>query len=141
MCPPGKDLPDGGCAAPVAVVQDVGATFGPLKLDLPNWRATPVWQDAASCRVSLKSLPFAGGTFPDRQISEDGRRLLLRLLESLSEAQLTELFTASGATTYDAVSGEGRRAEAWALAFRDKVRQVRDAGPCPTAPTAPAVAR
>ncbi|MEO7274651.1 MAG: hypothetical protein ABIX28_20520 [Vicinamibacterales bacterium] len=136
LCPPGQDLPDGGCAAPVAVVQDVGATFGPLKLDLPNWRATPVWQDAATCRVSLTSLPFAGGTFPDWQISEGGRTTLARLLDSLSESQLTELFIASGATTYDAISGDGRRADQWVAAFRDKARQVRDAGPCPTAPAA-----
>jgi hypothetical protein len=122
-------------------MQDVGATFGPLKLDLPNWRATPVWQDAATCRVSMKTLPFSGGTFPERHISETGRTTLLRLLESLTDAQLTELFTASGATSYDAVSGEGRRVDQWVAAFRDKVRQVREAGPCPPAATASSASR
>ena len=141
VCPPGQDLAGGACAAPVAVMQDVGATFGPLKLDLPNWRATPIWQDAAACRVSMKSLPFAGGTFPDRQISEGGRTALLRLLQRLSDAQLAELFTASGATSFDAVNGEGRHAEAWVAVFQDKVRQIRDAGPCPAAATASSAAR
>jgi len=122
-------------------MQDVGATFGPLKLDLPNWRATPVWQDPAACRVSMKTLPFGGGTFPDRQISEAGRAMLLHLLERLPDAELAELFTASGATAYDSVNGEGRRTEAWVAAFRDKVGQIRAAGPCPGAVTAPAVGR
>ena len=141
VCPAGQDGPGGSCAEPVAVMQDVGATFGPLKLDLPNWRATPVWQDPAACRVSMKTLPFGGGTFPDRQISEAGRAMLLHLLERLPDAELAELFTASGATAYDSVNGEGRRTEAWVAAFRDKVGQIRAAGPCPGAVTAPAVGR
>jgi hypothetical protein len=141
VCPPGQDGPEGSCAAPVAVMQDVGATLGPLKLDFPNWRATPVWQDAAACRVSMKALPFGGGTFPDRQISEAGRATLLHLLERLPDAELAGLFIASGATAYDSVNGEGRRAEAWVAVFRDKVRQIRAAGPCPGPATVSAVGR
>ena len=133
VCPPGKDRADGGCDTPLAVIQDAGATLGPAKLDLPNWRATPVWQDARSCRVSMKQLPFSGGTFPDAQISENGRTHLLQLLDQLSETQLTALFTGSGVTSFDAVNGEGRNAAAWVAAFRDKVRQIRDGGPCPPA--------
>jgi hypothetical protein len=133
VCPPDADRPDGTCAAPLALIQDLGATFGPLKVDLPNWRSMPVWADASACRVSMKRLPFGGGTFPEQQISEEGRQMLLQLLEKLSAEQLRDLFTRSGVTSFDALSAEGRNAEAWVRAFQDKVRQIREAGPCPPA--------
>lgn len=118
--------------APVALMQDLGATFGPTKLDLTNWRRMKVWQDPRTCRVSMKHLPYQGATFPEVQISEEGRRFLLTLLEQLSPIQMRELFAGSGATSYDAVAGESRDPGAWSEAFFDKVRQVREAGPCPT---------
>lgn len=130
VCPPGKRLPDGGCSAPVAIISDLGGTFGPTKLELHNWRQTPVWVDPAKCAVSMKTLPFEGATFPDRQISEAGRKMLLGLLEQLSEAQLVDLFESSGMTSYDQLTAEARNPTAWAAVFLDKVRQIRDAGPC-----------
>jgi hypothetical protein len=134
ICLPGGDLPDGGCARPLAMIQDVGASFGPVKLDLPNWRATPVWADARACRVSMEHLPWGGGTFPAQTISEGGRRFLLGLLEQLSETQLQDLFQGARIEASEGVTAEGRQPAAWAAAFRDKVRQIRDAGPCPPSP-------
>lgn len=113
------------------MLQDVGGTFGPVKVDLQNWRATPVWADPGTCRVSMERLPYEGATFPERQISEDGRQFLLGLLEQLSAAQIETLFTASRVVAFDSVIAESRRASAWAAAFLDKVRQIREAGPCP----------
>ncbi|MCA1559276.1 MAG: hypothetical protein LC753_15175 [Acidobacteria bacterium] len=133
ICPPGAQVADGSCTAPVAVVQDVGATFGPKKLDLHNWRDTPIWADARACRVSMKAMPFAGATFTDRQISEEGRRMLLGMLEHLSDQQLTDLFTHSRVIQHDSLSAEARGAGAWVRAFQDKVRQIREGGPCPPA--------
>jgi hypothetical protein len=133
VCPPGKDLPGGGCAEPQALIQDLGGTFGPTKIDLHNWKATPVWADAAACRVSMQDLPFAGGTFPKAQISEEGRQRLLDLLGQLSPAQLTDLFRGSRVTAFDGPSVEARDPAAWVAAFDDKVRQIRMAGPCPAA--------
>lgn len=130
ICPPGEDLPDGGCARPLALMQDLGATFGPAKLDLHNWRQGRVWADAARCTVSMKHLPWGGGTFPDATISEGGRLKLLGLLEQLSDRQLRDLFESSGATNHDQVSAEARDAANWVRAFKDKIRQIRDAGPC-----------
>jgi hypothetical protein len=121
---------DGSCASPFALIQDLGATFGPHKVDLRNWRETPVWADRAACSVSMKKLPFAGATFPDHRVSEAGRRLLLGLLEQLSAQQLIDLFTGSGITTYNHVNAAGRDARAWTDAFLDKVRQIREGGPC-----------
>ena len=69
ICPEGRDLADGRCAAPIAMIQDLGATFGPIRVDLPSWRATPVWRDRAACKISMSTLPYGGATFPDRQVS------------------------------------------------------------------------
>ncbi|HEX6974173.1 MAG TPA: hypothetical protein VF147_07225, partial [Vicinamibacterales bacterium] len=71
-----------------------------------------------------------GGTFPEHQISEAGRRLLLDLVGQLTDQQLQDLFTASRITTYDQVSAAARGPAPWVAAFKDKVRQIREAGPC-----------
>lgn len=130
VCPDGKQLPDGGCTEPVAMIQDLGATFGPERVDLQNWRAVPVWQDPKTCAVSMKSLPYAGGTFEDRRISEAGRRMLASLLDQLTDRQLTDLFTAARFADYDAIGAEGRDVRAWVRAFREKITAVKEAGPC-----------
>jgi hypothetical protein len=131
ICPAGRERAGGGCTEPLAMIQDLGATFGPLKLDLHNWRTTPVWADRGTCTISMKTMPYAGGTFPDRQISEAGRVLLAGLLQQMTARQLTDLFTASRIVEFDQVSVEGHDAAAWARAFRDKVKQIADATPCP----------
>lgn len=131
VCPPGSDRPDGSCRAPLAIIQDLGATFGPKKMDLPNWRRTPVWADARTCRVSMKDLPFAGATFADRQISEEGRQFALKLLRQLSRSQLDTLFTAAGVTAFDHVVAEAHTPSAWTDTFLAKIDQIASAGPCP----------
>jgi hypothetical protein len=131
VCPAGGERPDGSCPAPLAIMHDLGATFGPLKVDLRNWRSVPVWSDAATCTVSMKTLPWGGSTFPDRRISEGGRQLLLGLLEQLSDAQLNDLFLTSRISDHNQVSAEARDPGAWVAVFRQKVRQIRNAGPCP----------
>jgi hypothetical protein len=131
LCPTGRQLADGQCAAPIAMIQDLGATFGPIRVDLPSWRATPVWRDRAACTISMRALPYGGATFPDVRVSEAGRLMIVGLLEQLSHRQLRELFIASRVTSYDAIDGEGRDPDAWARAFEDKVREIRAGGPCP----------
>ena len=131
ICLPGGDLPDGGCQTPFAYMQDVGATFGPKGLDLEAWRSTPIWADAATCRVSMKALPFQGATFRDAAISEGGRRFLADLMKQLRPAQIQDLFTASGFTRFARSSAAGRDVNNWVAAFEDKVRQIADRPPCP----------
>jgi len=133
ICPPDSDRPDGGCAAPpLAIITDAGATFGPTKIDLHNWRHTPVWADQATCTVSMKRLPWNGATFPDARISEEGRLKMLGLLEQLSDQQLRDLFSSSRVTAYDQISAAGRDAGEWVRVFKDKVAQIRQTGPCPS---------
>jgi hypothetical protein len=119
------------CRQPLAMVQDLGATFGPEKLDLENWAAMPVWQDAASCRVSMKALPYGGSTFPDWQISEDGRRFLSDLLTQLSRQQIRGLFAGARFDQFAHPQASGRDLDGWVRAFEAKVRAIADRPPCP----------
>ena len=130
LCLPGGDLPDGACTTPLAILQDLGASFGPTKLDLHNWRSTPVWTEPRSCVVSMETLPWGGATFPRQRISEAGRQFLLSLLDQLSTDQLKDLFAAARVELSEGVTAESRHPAAWAAAFQDKVRQIREAGPC-----------
>ena len=131
VCPEGKDKPDGSCAQPLAMVQDLGAVFGPKRMDLLNWRRVPVWTDPRACQVSMTTLPFRGATFTDRQISEGGRQLALKLLRALSQAQLNTLFETAGVTTFNHVLTEAHNPQAWTDAFVAKVNAIAAAGPCP----------
>jgi hypothetical protein len=124
---------DEPCPRPFAIVQDLGASFGPHKVDLEGWRRTPVWSDRGTCRVSMRHLPFMGATFPDTAISEDGRRLLADLLGAMSEQQIEELFRGArfGAFEQGRWFGPSADERAWVEAFQDKVRQVVEGGRCP----------
>jgi hypothetical protein len=130
VCLPGGDRPDGTCAEPLAIIHDLGGTFGPRKLELSNWRRLPVWADARECRVSMRRMPFGGSTFGDHLISEEGRQFLLGLLEQLSAVQLESLFAASRMTEFDAPAAGSGNPSNWAAAFVEKIRQIREAGPC-----------
>ena len=110
------------CRHPLAMIQDVGSEFGPKKAHLDNWRSKPVWQGArAACVLSMKGLPYNGGTFEDIEISEEGRRLLADRLRQLSPKQIERLFTAAALEDVPA----------WTAAFQHRVRQIVDRPPCP----------
>ena len=130
LCPDGKEQPGGGCSEPIAMIQDLGATFGPQRVDLQNWRAAPVWIDRTACSVSMKSLPYGGATFEDRRISEPGRVLLAGLLDQLTDKQLTDLFVTARFVEFDGVSAQGRDPRSWVAVFREKIKAVKEGGPC-----------
>ena len=132
VCPPGAGGANGACRTPFAVVHDLGATFGPLKADLQNWKQAPIWADARSCRATMASLPYHGSTFADVQISEAGRTLTVKLLRMLSESQLDALFESSGFSTFPHVLAEARNPQAWTRVFLAKVDEIASAGPCPS---------
>jgi hypothetical protein len=108
------------CDHPLAMIQDVGSEFGPKKVDLDNWKRYPVWHDAASCAVTMKSMPYDGGTFEDATITEKGRQLLGNRLKQISRAQIDALFSAAALDNVPQ----------WSAVFQDKVRQIVDRPPC-----------
>jgi len=132
VCLPGGEDPAGGCRQPFALMQDVGATFGPWAVNLEAWRKVPVWADPATCRVSMKSLPYHGATFVDAEISEGGRQLLASELRPLRDEQVRDLFDAAGFAQYSRGPAVNRNLEAWVAAFKAKVAEIDDRPPCPT---------
>lgn len=134
----GEKKTDEGCERPLAMIQDLGATFGPLKLDLAGWARTRIWADRASCKVSMHGMPFGGSTFPDAFISEDGRQLLASRLGRLSSEQIRALFDGARIAHYPHRRVSARNVDNWVRAFQAKVRAIVDRAPCPgdPAPTA-----
>jgi hypothetical protein len=122
------------CEHPLAMVQDLGATFGPDKLNLDAWAKTPIWADVATCRVSMQALPYGGSTFPDRLISEEGRQFLAARLGRLSTQQVRDLFDGARIAQYPHKVAGGQDVENWVRAFEDKVHAIADRAPCPPAP-------
>ena len=123
--------PDGRCERPLLIIQDMGATFGPVKVNLSGWRDRPIWLDARECRVTMRDLPFSCATYPDVQISEAGRLQLAQWLAALSDENVRRMF--SDARFHDFYSGtdDERDLDAWTAAFRSRVDQIVNAGPCP----------
>lgn len=122
---------DGRCERAGLMLQDVGATFGPPKVNLSRWRDTPLWADRRQCRISMQAMPRHGATFPDAEISEKGRVLLAGRLARLSDADVRDLFQSARFGAFHAGTGDERDLAAWAAAFRHRVDQIDKAGPCP----------
>ena len=118
------DQADTDCEHPLVMIQDVGSAFGPGKVHLRHWRAEPVWfGDRSDCLLSMREMPYNGGTFDDTAVSEGGRRLLGERLRQISPTQIETLFATAG---LDEVTK-------WAAVFQDKVRQIVERPACPGA--------
>ena len=121
------------CSEPFLLMQDLGSTFGPNRVDLDAWMNAEIWEDRKACKLSMEDLPYGGGTFGPTRISERGRRFLSKLLEQLSDAQLTDLFTAA---RFDkprtALKGTTSIPE-WVRVFKSRVRAISEGPPCPDA--------
>jgi len=114
------DAPSASCEHPLAMLQDTGSDFGPYKLNLEHWKNSPLWKDPARCSVSMRHLPFHGGTFPDTTISEAGRRVLGDRLMGVSRAEVAAIFTDAGFTDV----------QKWVDAFGERVETILRAS-CP----------
>jgi hypothetical protein len=121
---------EGGCRHPLAMIQDLGATFGPRKVNLARWRDLPVWHDRTTCMLSMRTLPFEGATFEDVRITEAGRTLAAARLAAVSDAQIERLFADARFPQFQAGTSDERDLKAWTAAFRDRVRQIAEAR-CP----------
>lgn len=129
---------DDGCTRVVAMVHDLGGTFGPFKVELKGWAATPVWTEAASCLVSMRELPYGGSSFHDVHISEEGRAFLAARLGRLSEDQIRRLFTGSRVTQSPHDDPWAGDVANWVAAVLEKRRAIVDRPPCsPEAAEAP----
>jgi hypothetical protein len=122
---------DARCPRPLLMLQDLGATFGPPKANLARWSTTPVWADRRTCTVSMEAMPFDGGTFPETSISEDARLEVARQLGALRDEHITGLFAAARFPQNYSATDDDRDLADWLRAFRRRVRQINDAGPCP----------
>jgi hypothetical protein len=114
------------CGESLAILQDLGATFGPRKVDLAAWRRTRIWMDRASCLVSMEDMPHGGSTFRPVRISEEGRRFLAQRLGALTRAEIRAIFEGARFPQRD-----GRDVDSWLHVFEDKVREISAGQPCP----------
>ena len=132
---------DGTCKQSIALVQDLGTTFGArtlfsfAKADLDQWRAEPVWKDVAKCQANLAiHSTTLGGDLEDPIVSEAGRHFLADLLVQLTDKQIEDLFRGSRVDAKDPSLTDQAAREAliagWVAAFKDKRRQLVDAR-CP----------
>ena len=126
LCLSGKPERDGQCAKPMAMLQDVGGTFGPRKTDLAGWRGAPIWKDRPTCTVSMKTLPHGGATFVDTKISEKGRRFLADRLTRLRDPQIESLFRGARFDTHDGTIAE------WTALFKSRVHAIASGPACPS---------
>ena len=117
---------EASCRSPMLMLQDLGATFGPTKVDYEAWTAHPIWADERTCLVSMQSMPYQGILFPPTVISEAGRARLADRLTQLSPAQIHALF--ASARFPDPVTGAEPAADLtpWVRTFEAKVRQIAD---------------
>jgi hypothetical protein len=124
-------IPAPDCRQPLAMIQDLGATFGPTKVNIGSWPSAPIWANRETCTVSMRSLPWKGGTFPDVQISEAGRLQLADRLQALTDEDLRAIFRAARFPEFQTATDDAVDLQEWVAAFRMRARQIVDAGPCP----------
>jgi hypothetical protein len=119
------------CAAPLLMLQDLGATFGPRKVNLRRWRTSTIWADRGACLVTMKHLPYSGATFVDAQISEEARQLLARQLRSLSDRDLTNLFAGARFDRKRGIFSDANPVSRWVAVFKARTHMISDGPPCP----------
>jgi hypothetical protein len=134
VCLSEQDWPEGGkCSRPFAMLQDVGSTWGPRKVDIKEWAKAPIWSDRASCTTSMDALPYHGATFKPVKITEAGRKHLGGLLTQLTDRQLDDLFRSA---RFDYATGllggvKATPVEEWIRVFRSRVALITDGPSCP----------
>jgi hypothetical protein len=128
--PPG---PNARCERPLAMIQDLGATFGPTKVNLARWGTMAVWADRGTCTLSMASLPFQGASFRDVQISEAGRAQFASRLSAISDEELARLFAEARFPEFQVGTDDAGDLKAWTAAFRHRAEQITSVR-CPETP-------
>jgi hypothetical protein len=119
------------CPRPFLLLQDVGATFGPTKVDLAEWQKVRMWEDRPACKVSMRELPYEGATFGAAHVTEAGRLFAGKLLSRLSDRQLADLFTGARFDQRRGWFSAYRPVTEWVAAFKAKVATINEGAPCP----------
>ena len=119
------------CPAPLMLLQDVGATFGPRKVNLRGWRNSRIWADRSTCLVTMRHMPYSGATFQDVRIGEEGRRFLVERLAQLSDDQIARLFEGARFDRKRGLFSDVRPIDAWVEAFRIRRAMISEGPPCP----------
>ena len=120
------------CPQPFLMLQDLGATFGPRKVDLEGWERATIWRDRSTCTVSMADLPHGGGTFPTTRISEKGRQFIAKLLGQLTDRQVEELFSAARFDKQDGFLSAAAPVSEWVRVFKRRVHELSDGPACPS---------
>jgi hypothetical protein len=128
--PPGVNA---RCERPLALIHDLGATFGPSKVNLARWHHMPVWSDRASCTISMAAFPFRGASFPDARISEPGRAKLASRLAAITDPDVERLFADARFPQLQIGTDDAGDLRAWVAAFRHRADQIVH-GRCPDLP-------
>jgi hypothetical protein len=128
---PGPRAADRPCDDPLLMIQDLGATFGPMKVNAASWDAMPVWSDRATCTVSMRALPFQGSTFPDARISDAARLRIGHDLASFTDADLRAWFAAARFPQFYTPTADEKDLEMWTRVFRHRAGQIVSGAPCP----------
>jgi hypothetical protein len=124
----GRGRADGSsnCRRPLVLIQDLGATFGPTKVNLARWRDLPVWHERATCTVSMRALPHEGASYPDAVISEAGRAQLAARFAKVSDRDVRALFAYARFPQFQSATDDEKDLDEWVAAFRIRVNQIAD---------------
>lgn len=114
------------CEQPLAMLQDLGATFGPRKVSLGHWRRAPIWSDRSTCELSMADLPHGGATFATIRVSEGGRRFFAERLDQLTRSDIRAIFEAARFSAHD-----GNPVDEWIAVFEARVRAITEGPACP----------
>jgi hypothetical protein len=119
--------PDDDCDHPIAMINDLGLTFGkaslynannPSSTNLQAWSKTPVWDGKSGCVANI--VRSYTGTLDHPHISEEGRAFLAQRLQALSDEQLHDLFAIA---RFDKRRGDS--IDAWVAAFKEKREAIQ----------------
>ena len=119
------------CPQPFLLLQDVGSTFGPRKVDLEDWERAVIWKDRVTCTITMRDLPVHGATFGETRVSEDGRQFLSGLLGELTDAQLADLFSGARFDQRRGPFASSSGVEEWVRVFKARRAAIAEGPPCP----------
>ena len=120
------------CPRPFLMMQDVGATFGPRKVDLKDWERATIWQDRSSCTITMEDLPVKGATFQTISIGDEGRLLLAGLLDQLTDEQLKDLFAGARFDHRRGPLDPYTPVADWVQVFKARRSAISGGSPCPS---------